>query len=281
LINCRTSLRRTLTDPLKREKMTFTKLTATEFIAFGFYIVPFFYAVVNYQMSNGLGLIRVPEHCDFAGVWTIILWTVLLTNAAHFHLANWDVDEDEEFQKFKKDGIDTVPPPERSWVAVEWTLRISCLVCIYLMPFTLFGDGRGRGYEVLLLVLYASIWLWDIAVAAKLGMQFVPSLRLSYAIYPNPEDRLANFKRKVNIWCAVESVGLLLSYLYIVISLKVTSPPAFTLLLGGIVLIYLLLVLVESTVVDAKTYWLRAVASAAFGGGLIFLITKLMSLRMS
>jgi hypothetical protein len=250
-------------------------LTTTEFIAFGFYVVPFFRAVRGYDMNMGVGFVRTVSTSEM-GPWKLILWIILLANAIHFHLSNWDVDEDKEFATLKNHGIGTVTAPSTTWISIEWLLRVFGLLCVYVMPLTLI-NGRGWSIEFIVIGLYLSVFLWDCMVAGKLGMGFSAMLKREYRKpskeeKENPLDPLKGFKFKVNLWFLMEGMGLILSCLYLILAIYSYAIPSwFTLFLGVIVFLYFLIVFIESCAIDYKSYWSRAIWCALFMVVLFFI----------
>ena len=251
-------------------------LTPTEFIAFGFYAVPFFRAVRGYDMEQGVGFVAsVPV--NGMTIWKLILYVILLANAVHFHLSNWDVDEDDSFLTFKWKGIDGLAAPSTRWKWIEWSLRIFGLLCIYVMPLTLI-NGRGWGIEFVVVGLYLSVFSWDCIVAKRIGMKFGKMLRRAYTKPEKrvptaepvpetgePEDPLREFKFKVNLWFIMEGLGLLLSIAYLVIAFySYMNPYSFTAGLAIIVFLYGLILLIEACAIDWRRYWGRLIWCGIF-----------------
>jgi hypothetical protein len=133
-----------------------TQLTVSQFISFGLYSAAFLVAIGKYDSSAGLGLIKtnLSELLRYS-----ILFVVVMLNGLRFYLSNWEVEEDKKFRDLKEEY-------KNGWVHWEWFLRAACLLCVYLIPICL--TKRGEYVEVLLVILFGTLFVWDSIVIRKM-----------------------------------------------------------------------------------------------------------------
>jgi hypothetical protein len=171
-------------------------LEVTQVTSLVFYIAPFVLVLVAYDIKSGLGQLPLPVLQEIAkDYWAEKMFKgcvacIIAFNAFRYYWSAFLVESFDSFHTIRAAlGI--------AAQNIEWLLRMSCMIILYIVPFTL--AHKARYFELFLIALFALLFFWDLI------MYYGPS--------HGPHN--GEFKKIVLIWLRIELGGLVASFLYL------------------------------------------------------------------
>jgi len=201
-----------------------SRFSVSQLVSFAFYLITFLHVIRNYDARTaGLGRLLPKDvfqnlPSDFASFFPyVILGAVIILNAIRYYWSFWLVELDTDFAAVRRDDM-------KPFVQmIEWSLRSGGLICLYVLQIAL------RRVELLLILLYASLVIWDYVVRGHVSKVYYPELW-----------------KKVNFWCHVELAGLFASVGYVFAAMAFAGRVLYlSLAIGGLAVVFVVLFVLE------------------------------------